>query len=596
MPIAKKHFSQFVLVNILLFIVLSPILRTPYGIDDIYDSVWSYVRVSNGKSLLLDTKEWIYFFLYDLGKFNPISNLMSALTFEIFDTRTSFKLAQLTSTMVMFNLLAYLTYIITNNFRVLILTLFATSILVSFRIEYDGILHYALHQKISNSFIFICLIFLFKSANKNYDFNSYFALCFIFFVLSFLTYETSFLLGVIVIVLRLKYFLRSVSKNLIFVSTFIFMILFKFVVHSNRSEINFQAYNTNGNISDILFLYLKFIFSSLPFSNNLLEVSFLNLSSKDLFYVLLVLIFASIVIYQVLTTPYSAQLNLNSSSNLFNVLAVGLALFFISPVLFAVSKGYSEATSWGEGFHFTILTTSGLILITTYFLHNFNYSKPLYISLFTVIYSLNFAHNLGVTASNNLWATSAKIVGYPREAFFGAVRNGILSDVREPSSILLLPSAPWAENSVLRIESGISDISLTNSWWRFSEKPSSLPSVCPENITICKTSNAHDVLLISALDYRRSYVAFLKSSIFYIPEGYQKRGPLSDADLKIDAATTNARVMFMSGKSCENLHEIALNSGYKIRVERNFDFKVPTYTIVSEDLFWLRRINFDTCS
>ena len=129
MQVTKRNFLQFVFVNILLVTVLSPILRTPYGIDDIYDSVWPYVRVSNGNSLLLDTKEWIYFFLNDIGKFNPISNLMSALTFEIFDTRISFKFAQLVSTIIMFNLLAYLSYIISNNFRVLILTLFATSIL-----------------------------------------------------------------------------------------------------------------------------------------------------------------------------------------------------------------------------------------------------------------------------------------------------------------------------------------------------------------------------------------------------------------------------------------------------------------------------------
>lgn len=595
MRITKNHVSQFVIVNCLLLIVLSPILRTPYGIDDIYDSVWPYIRVSNGKSLLVDVTEWIYFYLNDLGKFNPISNLGSAITFEIFDTRTSFKLAQLTSAMIMFNLLAYLSFAITSNFRVLILTLFATSILVSFRIAYDGILHYALHQKISNSFIFICLIFLFKSINKNYDFDSYFILCYIFFLISFLTYETSFSLGIIVIVLRLKYFAKSISKNLIFVLSFIFMILFKFFVHSNRSINTFEAYTTNNNFIDIITLYFKFLFSSLPFTNNLVEVSFLNLNSIDLIFIFFVLIFGSFGISQILVSSSRTSLVSNSSTNLFKVMVVGLSLFFLSPALFALSKGYSKSTSWGEGFHFTTLTTSGLILIITYFLCMANYSTKSYVALFVVLYSLNFANNLGVTKSDNFWPSAAKVVGHPREAFFSALRNGILSDVREPISILLLPSMPWAENSVLRIESGKGDISFTNSWWRFSEKPYSLPNVCPEMVTICKTSYFQDVLLVSALDFRRSYVAFLKSNTYFIPKEYNKLSWLSDGDFKIDAATTSARIMFLSGKTCDSLQEIFLNSGYKIKAKRDYNFNVPTYTIVSKDLFWLRRINLEAC-
>jgi hypothetical protein len=594
MKFTKYNIFQFCLVNFLLIISLSPILRTPYGIDDIYDSVWPYIRDSNGSSVWLDTNNWIRFFLSDLGKFNPISIWASAITFESFDTRISFKIAQLSSTIIMFNLLAYLSFVISNRFRVLILTLLATSMLVSFRIEYDGILHYALHQKISNSIIFICLIFAFKSITKKYDSSYYFVLCLIFFILSFLTYETSFTLGIIVLVFRLKYFAKSYFKNIIFIITFFVMFLLKFYIYLNRNITNFEAYSSNRDLDEIFILYFKFLFSALPFSNNLIESSFLNLDSLNLYYIPIILVFSLFVFYKILFIPTSRYIS-NYSENLLIVLSVGSALFFISPILFAISSGYAESTSWGEGFHFTTLTTSGLILIFTFILSSISLSKKSILFCFLSIYLLNFFNNFGVSASDKVWSTSAKLVGYPREAFFSALNNGILTDAKGSFSVLLLPSLPWAENSVLRIESNNSNILLINSWWRFAEKPYSLPDDCSGIVTICKTSKSQDVLLISADSYSRSYSAFFKSNIFYVPKEYDKKGLLSEVDFKIDAATTKLRVMFNSGKPCNNLNEIVHETNTSLKVFRDLDFDIPTYTIISDDLFWVRRLNFEKC-
>jgi hypothetical protein len=594
MKFTRYNIVQFCLANFLLIVTLSPILRTPYGIDDIYDSVWPYIRESNGTSLWLDINNWINFFKFDHGKFNPFGNFAAAITFELFDTRMSFKIAQLISTILMFNLLAYLAFVISGRFRLLVLTLLATSILVSFRIEFDGILQYALHQKISNSIIFLCLIFAFKSIYRKDDSNFNFVLCLIFFILSFLTYETSFTLGFIVLISRLRYFAKSYSKNLVFIITFIVMFIFKLYIYFNRSVKNFEAYSTNGDLTEIFILYLKFLFSSLPFSNNLVELSFSNLSSLDLYYILAIFIISLFVFYRIL---YISTYNFipNYSENLVIVLSVGSALFFISPILFALSTGYSKSNSWGEGYHFTTLTTAGLIFIFTYFLSRINLSSKLILLCFVSVYSFNFSNNLGVSASDKVWSTSAKLVGYPREAFSSALKNGILTDAKDPFSILLLPSLPWAENSVLKIESNNSNLLFVNSWWRFADKPPSLPEVCSEIATICKISKPQDVLLVSADSYNRSYAAFFNSNMFYVPKEYDKRGLLSEVDFKIDAATSNARVMFTSGNSCSNFNEIVQETNTNFKVYRDLDFDIPTYNIVSDDLFWVRRFKFEKC-
>jgi hypothetical protein len=222
-------------------------------------------------------------------------------------------------------------------------------------------------------------------------------------------------------------------------------------------------------------------------------------------------------------------------------------------------------------------------------------SRNLILFCFTLIYLINFSNNLGVSASDKVWYTSAKLVGYPREAFFSALKNGILRDAKGPLSILLIPSAPWAENSVLKIESDNSKLLFINSWWRFAEKPSSIPDDCPEIATICKTSKPLDILLISAEKHNRSYVAFFKSNLFYVPKEYDKNGPLSGADFKIDAATTRARVMFTSGKPCNNFGDLFNKLDTDIEVLRNLDFDVPTYRIESANMFWLRGLNLDKC-
>lgn len=372
------------------------------------------------------------------------------------------------------------------------------------------------------------------------------------------------------------------------------MFLFKFYIFLNRSEKNFDAYSTNRDIVEIFILYLKFLLSAIPFSNNLVELSFLNLNGLDHVYILIIFIISLFGFHRILFISTSS-FNPSTRGNLLIILFVGNALFFISPILFAISSGYSKSTSWGEGFHFTTLTTAGLILIFTYFLSIINLSRTFILFCFVSIHLLNLSNNLGVSASDKVSSTSIKLVGYPREAFFTALSNGILRDVKGPVSILLLPSLPWAESSVLKIESNNSKLLFTNSWWRFADKPYSLPVVCPELATICKTSKLQDVLLISADSYNRPYAAFINSNIFYVPKEYDKKDFLSEVDFKIDAATTNAIIMFTSGKPCNNLDEVIRRTYPNIKVTRDLDFDIPTYRIASNDLFWVRRFNFEKC-
>ena len=519
---------------------LKPILNSGYYFDDTLNSqVQAYLDYSGSELSQFNHKiisNWLQF-----GRIIP--GAMYEYLPWLFLPLIKYKIIIVSFHIIIMLIFSLFLYLLTKSSPLSLLYLLTIPIFFQFRESPDAATSFAILLPLITIKLSISLLFLQKYLNENK--KVFFIFSLIFYLLMLLMfYEIGYIFFPLIFYLTyLK--TKSVKKSLkislpYFVLSLFFIVLYFYV--SLRAPNHYSGSTINSDLRLIIPAFLKQISASLPLSYYLF-----NLKIGQFPFINKLDYFVSVV-YFVLSFIFLFKVKIKKT---FPLMIIGLLMALIPALPIAFSLRYQREVAWGIGhlpvyiqYFGSCLFLLGLIIFFINKIKN-KILKIFIISLFSLFLGISVFINL----QNN------KIViehlnasfKYPRDLIEKALENGLLTNVKEGSTVLSLNSGFWDTNEYYYSLTGKKRSILTLDKYFENENKN--------NIIVKKDNNNLYILKYQAINKDLGFAILGKIKEIY----YQ-------SSLNINVANVeNAKIFVYKNKVYDYIKFISYPSEYSLR-------------------------------
>jgi len=506
--------------------IASSILRSPYVDDDRFDSLWTATRWNRGIGVFEDAIYWTNTYRVQLGRFHPLAHLVGTSTFEIFDSRTSLKIAQFVFVLLLIGLCATFVALWQRHLLAGLLFILLSPACIKIHSKFDSVIGFGLHIKVA-LLLFVVLLWGYLFIRSGYT-RVGLTLIFLGSASSIIYYEMAVLASLATLPLSLALDERNRRRvsGVVIGGAILYVALRLFLLGSIAPGPSLGYYRPSYVPQAVATTWLKQISSVVPFSN-VSEIGFHELGRQLLMpstrQLLALFLVAAGTLVAVLTTRWndlrksSTEEDCLSPKYLVGVAALVLLLVAIVP---ALSEGHQQTTRWFAPYLNGLYQDFAVLIILSVTLSACarrlleSRSRLLAVPLMTLVLSLagyvQVVGNESIVRLSPPWEANLHVNGFERTILAKVLADADVQLFPGYSEVWSLPPRPWMNNDYVRwLTRDRSAFYLPNSWQRFAAMPTVIPTTCraysEERKFDCQQSRPF-VTFTRAQNYRDGYV------------------------------------------------------------------------------------------